>query len=99
MLTNIFSLGTIACGKPFHRLQFRMHDYYIGFTEVTLAPGESRSLTIDIDPKLLGDWVDDSFRVAGGTYAFAVGRSALEPVTTVSSRIPAFRISSNRGRP
>jgi beta-glucosidase len=70
-------------GKPTLRL--------VGFQSVTLAPGESRVVSLDLDPRLLGNWVGDAFKVAGGVYDFALGRSAIDRGTPVSTRIPAFR--------
>jgi beta-glucosidase len=69
----------------------------VGFSDVTLGPGESRSVHVDIDPRLLSNWGGDAFRVTGGTFTFAVGHSATDLAGTVSVRMPGFRVSSKRG--
>lgn len=55
-------------GKPTRRLA--------GFTKLSLAPGESRTVTLDIDPRLLADWSDGQWRIAGGMYRFTLAKSA-----------------------
>jgi beta-glucosidase len=77
---------TAVDGKPTLRLA--------GFDSLTLAPGESRTITIDIDPKLLAHWVTDSLRVSSGVYEFSVGRSAADLVTKAAAHIPVLRLSS-----
>jgi beta-glucosidase len=66
---------------------------FVGFQSVTLAAGESRAVTLKIDPRLLGNWAGAAFQVAAGDYEFAVGRSAVDLPITVTTRIPAFRAS------
>jgi beta-glucosidase len=70
-------------GKPLLRLA--------GFRSVTLRPGESQVVTLDLDPRLLANWAGDGFQVAGGLYEFALGRSAVDLGTSVSTHIPSFR--------
>ncbi|MFV3126614.1 beta-glucosidase [Niveispirillum sp. KHB5.9] len=54
----------------------------IGFDKVDLKPGESRTVTVKADPRLLAnfDEAGRQWRVAGGTYQVTVGASA-ESVT------------------
>jgi beta-glucosidase len=57
----------------------------VAFDKVSLTPGASRDVTVTIDPRLLADWKDGDWHIAGGTYSFALGTSAtaLGPVTTL----------------
>jgi beta-glucosidase len=50
----------------------------LGFERVQLGPGESRSVTMTVDPRLLArfDGQAGSWHIAGGTYRVALGRSA-----------------------
>ena len=67
-------------------------------TRVTLAPGESRTVTIHADPKLLlsfderhGDW-----RRPVGDYRFYVGKSAGEPAFAGTVRLVAAHQPARR---
>jgi beta-glucosidase len=55
------------------------------FDKVALAPGASKKLSVTVDPRLLADWKDGGWEIAGGTYSFALGTSAtaLGPIQTV----------------
>lgn len=55
-------------GKPVRRL--------VGFQKVELAPGEEKGAAFAIDPRLLASWSQDHWRVAAGSYAFALGTDA-----------------------
>ncbi|MBO9669171.1 MAG: glycoside hydrolase family 3 C-terminal domain-containing protein [Sphingobium sp.] len=50
----------------------------LGFQKVALAPGETRRVTLPIDPRLLADFDETAgaWKVAGGRYAIGVGRDA-----------------------
>jgi beta-glucosidase len=50
----------------------------VGFSKSALSPGESRDVSITIDPRLLASWDMDNSRwkVTRGKYVFAVGDSA-----------------------
>ena len=56
----------------------------LGFERVELKPGESRSVTIQVDPRLLAryDGGAGSWRIEPGGYAVAVGASAVSPRLT-----------------
>ncbi len=56
------------------------------FDKVALAPGASKAVTVSVDPRLLADWKDGGWQIAGGQYGFALGTSAtdLGPVVTVT---------------
>ena len=56
----------------------------VGFQRVDLAAGASQKLNLTIDPRLLADWKDGGWSLAGGDYAFALGEDAAhlgKPVT------------------
>jgi beta-glucosidase len=67
-----------ATGKPMQRLA--------AFSKVALKAGESRAVSVTVDPRLLSNWAGDGWHIAGGRYSFALGSSAtdLGPVTTVT---------------
>ncbi|MCP8892075.1 beta-glucosidase [Sphingomonas faeni] len=50
----------------------------VGFEKVMLQPGESRTVTMAVDPRLLADFRDGQWRVPAGRYAFAIGKSATD---------------------
>jgi beta-glucosidase len=56
----------------------------LGFERVELKPGESRRVTIQVDPRLLAryDGGAGSWRIEPGGYAVAVGASAVSPRLT-----------------
>ncbi len=49
-----------------------------GFDKVSLAPGGSKKVTVTVDPRLLADWKDGGWKIAGGSYGFALGKSATD---------------------
>lgn len=63
---------TAAAGRPVLRL--------IGFQRVELAPGESRTISVVADPRLLAsfDAQRNAWRIDGGTYRVGIGRSAVD---------------------
>lgn len=66
-----------AAGKALRRLA--------AFGKIDLKPGESRELSLNVDPRLLADWDRHGWLIKGGTYGFALGESAsdLGPVVTL----------------
>lgn len=62
-----------------------------GFAKATLAPGETRTVTMTVEPRILADARGGEWAMAAGRYGFAVGRSAtdLGPVTYLE--LPARR--------
>jgi beta-glucosidase len=56
-----------AAGVPLKRLA--------GFAKVALSPGESREISIAIDPRLLASWDTPrhQWRIDAGKYVFAIG--------------------------
>jgi beta-glucosidase len=59
----------------------------VGFRRVELAPGGSQQVTFSIDPRLLADWKDGGWSIAGGDYAFALGENAGQLGAPVTVRI------------
>jgi beta-glucosidase len=59
-----------AAGVPLKRL--------VGFAKVALSPGESREISVAIDPRLLARWdtPGHQWRIDAGKYVFAIGDSA-----------------------
>jgi beta-glucosidase len=57
-----------------------------GFDKVALAAGESRTVTIPFERRILASWTDGRWTLEGGAYGFAVGHDAtdLGPVATVT---------------
>jgi beta-glucosidase len=51
---------------------------FLGFERVELTAGETRRVTIEAEPRLLARYDGDRWRIASGSYAVAVGKSASE---------------------
>jgi beta-glucosidase len=67
-----------AAGKSVLRLA--------AFDKVALKAGERRTVSVNVDPRLIANWDGDSWRIKAGTYSFALGSSAtaLGPVATIT---------------
>jgi beta-glucosidase len=63
----------------------------VGFERIELVAGASESATIAIDPRLLADWIDGAWQIAGGQYAFALGDNAESLGAVVTARISPRR--------
>jgi beta-glucosidase len=74
-----------AAGKPVRRL--------VGFSKVHLRPGETRKMSVEIDPRLLANWSDGGWTIAGGSYGFALGTSADELGPIVEVKLPRRRLN------
>jgi beta-glucosidase len=61
----------------------------LAFTKVMLEPGESKTVTLTGDPRLLGRYDERAgrWRLAAGDYEVFVGKSAGEPVLTGRARV------------
>jgi beta-glucosidase len=66
----------------------------LGFQRVALAPGEQRTIRLQVDPRLLAhyDLTSGQWRVKGGRYAMAIARSAVDPVLSETVTVPAQRL-------
>jgi beta-glucosidase len=63
----------------------------LGFDKVSLAPGESRRVTMTVDPRLLADFDETAhgWRIRAGTYAVKLGSSARDTVLDASTAMDA----------
>jgi beta-glucosidase len=61
----------------------------LGFERVVLKPGESRTVTIKADPRLLAhfDGKSGKWNIANGTHLIAVGKSARDLVLTADTNL------------
>ena len=59
-----------------------------GFQRVELKAGQSREITIGVDPRLLASWEDTRWHLRGGRYRFAIGTSAESLDTPVEVMVP-----------
>jgi beta-glucosidase len=50
----------------------------VAFSKVTLAPGESKTITLTIDPRLLANWSDGRWQIKAGVYRFSLAKSAAD---------------------
>jgi beta-glucosidase len=60
-----------------------------GWQKVSLAPGASRTVSVNVDPRLLATWDEGShsWRIAPGTYQVMLGASAGDIRQTVTVRL------------
>jgi beta-glucosidase len=61
----------------------------LGFERVELQPGESRSLTVTADPRLLARYDGDAgqWHIAAGTHRVALGKAADDLVLTADAQL------------
>lgn len=61
----------------------------IGFSRVSLKPGETRHVSMNVDPRLLADFdaAHGGWNVPAASYTVALGRSASDTVLTASAPI------------
>ena len=69
----------------------------VGFSKVDLAPGQSKSVTVDVDPRLLANFDEArrAWRVAGGTYKLMLGASSADVRTGTTVTLPALSLPAN----
>ena len=75
-----------ANGRPTRRL--------VGFQKVALGAGESRSIEISAEPRVVAKWVRGAWDIAAGEYEFAIGDNA-ESLLAVTK----VRMERRRWRP
>jgi len=63
----------------------------VGYQRVELAAGETKKVTMTIDPRLLADWRDGRWAIAGGDYRFALGENAEALGPSVTARVRSRR--------
>jgi beta-glucosidase len=63
-----------------------------GYQKVDLAPGETKRVTLSVEPRILADYdtVKPGWTIAAGTYPLYVGRNAGEPVLIGSAKLKAW---------
>jgi beta-glucosidase len=68
----------------------------LGFERVELQPGQSRTVTVTADPRLLARYDDDAgqWHIAGGTHVIAVARAADDLVLTAEARLTERRFGA-----
>jgi beta-glucosidase len=61
-----------------------------GWQKVTLEPGQSREVSVTIDPRLLARWDEKNhgWRIAAGTYTISLAQSAAETSESSSIVLP-----------
>lgn len=63
----------------------------LGFQRVSLKPGESRTVTLAVDPRLLAafDTAQRKWRITGGRYGIALSKDAVTPIETQAVTLTA----------
>ncbi|MDP3676811.1 MAG: glycoside hydrolase family 3 C-terminal domain-containing protein [Novosphingobium sp.] len=62
-----------------------------GFRKVSLKPGESRKVALEIEPRIVAEWENGGWSIAGGEYRFALGDDAENLGQPVTVKLPARR--------
>jgi beta-glucosidase len=62
------------------------------FDKMILAPGKSKTVSVSVDPRLIADFKEGSWHIAGGSYGFALGRSAAALGPEVKVTVAARRL-------
>lgn len=67
----------------------------VGWSRMNLKPGESQSVTIDLDRRILADWSVEkhAWRLAAGRYIFGLGGSAGETPVIASADLAGATIA------
>lgn len=67
----------------------RTQQRLVGWSKVTLAPGESKEVTITAEPLLLANWDEAAhgWDIPGGNFRFSISRSAIEPIMSAAVQI------------
>ena len=69
----------------------------VGFAKVDLAPGQSRTVDVDVDPRMLATFDDAShaWRIAGGQYRLMLGASASDLRSNTVVSVAPVNLPSN----
>jgi len=69
----------------------------VGFAKVDLAPGESKVVDVEIDPRLLAmfDETGHAWRIAPGSYTLSLGASSRDLRSNATVTLPGFSLPSN----
>ena len=67
------------------------------FQKLALKPGESRKVSVKVDPRLLAMYrsKDKTWNIAAGDYRVTVAKSALDPQASVAVKLPATTLDVN----
>ena len=67
------------------------------FTKLDLAPGEDRTATLEVDPRLLATWdaAARGWHIAAGEYRVMLGASASDIKETITVRLPERRLPAS----
>ena len=65
----------------------RKQQRLIGFARVILKPGETRTVTLTADPRLLANWSGDGWRLDRGAYQVFLGSDAMTPKRTATATL------------
>jgi beta-glucosidase len=70
-----------------------------GFAKLDLAPGQSKSATVTIDPRLLAMWdsVHPGWKIKAGKYRVTLATSATDKGSNVEVTLPASHLPAGRG--
>lgn len=69
----------------------------VGFSKVDLAPGQAKTVDIDVDPRLLASFDErtHSWRIAGGKYRLMLGASSADLMSNTTVNLPPLSLPSN----
>ena len=70
-----------------------------GFAKLDLAPGQSKSATVTVDPRLLGMWdnAHPGWTIKAGKYRVTLATSATDKGSSVIVSLPASHLPAGRG--
>ena len=91
-VTNIGQrAGTETVQLYLRRAPSRHQQRLLGWAQVSLQPGESRSVRIQAEPRLLADWdvAAHGWRIAAGRYEVFAGPDAAEPASIGQATVAA----------
>jgi beta-glucosidase len=69
----------------------------VGYSKVALAPGASKTVSVDVDPRLLAtfDEATHAWRIAPGSYTLTLGASSRDLRSNTSVTLPGLTLPSN----
>lgn len=65
----------------------------VGFDKLALEPGQTRTATVTVEPRLLARATADGWARPAGEFRFEARRDALTPATGATLRLPAWQAS------
>jgi beta-glucosidase len=69
----------------------------VGYSKVALAPGASKTVSVDVDPRLLAtfDEAAHAWRIAPGTYTLSIGASSRDLRSNTTVILPGLTLPSS----